>query len=243
MTSQPLSKKVRHLLGEAINNFNMVCEGDSILVGFSGGKDSALLLMALDELRKKSPVKFTLKATMIVPVSENINLTPWEDFSKTCDVPLDVHPYPIFKIIDDRNERSPCSLCAHMRRGLLASRAKELGCNVLALGHHKDDAVETLLLNLLYTGRIKSFHPNLHMSRTDIRVIRPLIYVSEEQVLSESKRLSFPILDLQCPYAKDNKRQRVKELVHNLSLEFPDFKSNVIHALQKVDLGELWTPK
>ena len=243
MTSQPLSKKVRHLFGEAVNNFNMISEGDSILVGFSGGKDSSLLLIALDELRKKSPVKFALTATMVVPTSDKLDLTPWENFSHACDVSLDVLEYPIFKIIEDRNERSPCSFCAHMRRGLLASRAKELGCNVLALGHHKDDAVETLLLNLLYTGRIKSFHPNLYMSRTDIRVIRPLVYVSEGQIQSEAQRLEFPILDLQCPYAEDNKRRRVKELVRNLSLEFPDFKSNVIHALQTVDLAELWGEK
>ena len=240
MMIKPLTSKMRRAFGEAINDFKMIREGDSILIGLSGGKDSMLLLLALSLLQKKSPVPFTLHATMIDCTDKNLDLSIWKQFSEKLKVKLDIVRYPIFDILKKRSDRSPCSLCANLRRGILASRAKELECNCIALGHHKDDAIETLFLNLFYAGHLKTFHPHMYMNRSKIRVIRPMVYIDEKQITAEAKRLELPILDQGCPFAADTGRAKVKETVSSLALQFPDLRSNVVHALRYFNAEDIW---
>ena len=240
MMIKQLSSKTRRAFGEAIHDFEMIREGDSILIGLSGGKDSMLLLLALNFLQRKSPVSFNLRATMIDCTDKNLDLSPWINFSGNLGVPLDIVHYPIFDIIKRREERSPCSLCANLRRGILASRAKELECNCIALGHHKDDAIETLFLNLFYAGHLKTFHPHMYMNRSKIRVVRPMVYLDEAEISAEVKKLDLPVLNQECPFAADTGRAKIKETVSTLALQFPDLKSNVVHALRYFNANDIW---
>lgn len=226
--------------GSAIHDFQMITAGDNIMIGVSGGKDSLLLALALAALRRKSPVKFGLSACIVDQTGGGMPINDVKDYMGELEIPLKIINHPTYKIIDIREERSPCSLCANMRRGILASAAKESGCNVMALGHHKDDAVETVLLNMFYGGRFKCYHPNLYMSRTELRVIRPFIYVEERNIALEAARLSLPIVNACCPYSGDSKRKSAKEILTGLEKQIPEIKSNVIHALKNLSIDEAW---
>ncbi len=236
----PISKKISRFTGEAIRDYNMIQNNDSIMIGLSGGKDSLLLSLALAVLKKRSPVTFTLKACLIDQTGGTMKTDGLVKYMNTLAIPLEIISHPTYKIISDREERSPCGLCANLRRGILASKATEMECNVIALGHHKDDAAETVLLNMLYGGRFKCYHPHLYMSRTRTRVIRPLLYIEERNILLEAERLKLPIVSSCCPYGNKSKRMSVKDLLAKIESAAPDFKSNVIHALKNVDDNDVW---
>lgn len=236
----PISKKILRSAGAAIHDFQMIAPGDKIMLGVSGGKDSLLLVLALASLRGKSPVKFGLEACLVDQTDGNMNAVAVAEYMETLEIPLKIINHPTYKIIDARSERSPCSLCANMRRGILAAAAKGAGCNVIALGHHKDDAVETVLLNMFYGGRFKCYHPNLYMSRSGLRVIRPFVCLEEAKISAEAARLSLPVENACCPYGGCSKRKTTKELAAELEKEIPEFKSNVIHALRKLSISDSW---
>lgn len=221
----------------------MIARGDSIMVGLSGGKDSLLLTLALATIRIKSPFKFGLYALIIDQSNGTMETEPVRRFLNDLDIPLHLIVHPTYEIVKERNERSPCSFCANMRRGILAAHAKKNGCNVLALGHHKDDAAETVLLNLFYGGRFKCYHPNMYMTRSGVRVIRPFSYIGEDKIAIEAKRLSLPIASSCCPYGDKSKRKLAKEILADLTLRAPDLKNNIIHALQNVKENENWNKK
>lgn len=236
----PLSKKISRYVGESIKDYNMIRSGDSIMIGLSGGKDSLVLSLALAVLKKRSPVKFDLTACLVDQTDGTLDISAVQKYMDMLSIPLKVTVHPTYKIIENREERSPCGLCANLRRGILASMAKELGCNVVALGHHKDDAAETVLLNLMYCGRFKCYHPHLFMSRSGIRVIRPLVYIEEKKLELEAARLALPIINSCCPYGDKSKRRSAKELIKTLELDFPDIKSNIIHALKNTSENDVW---
>lgn len=229
--------------GTAIYDYKMIETGDKIMIGLSGGKDSLLLSLALAALLRKSPVKFSLAAATIDQSDGAMVTDAIAEYMRVLEIPLQIINHPTYKIIDVRDERSPCSLCANMRRGLLAAEAKRAGCNVLALGHHKDDAVETVLLNMFYGGRFRCYHPNLVMSRSGVRVIRPFIYIEERNIALEAERLALPVTDACCPYAGGSKRKSAKELLARLEIDIPEIKSNVVHALMNLREDEAWTRK
>lgn len=239
-TRYPLSKKILRLIGKAVGDYNMIRPGDNVMIGLSGGKDSLLLSLSLAFLRVKSPVKFNLSASLIDHSNGELDVSKIKCFMKDLNIPLEIIPHPTFQIIKEREERSPCSLCANLRRGILAGAANEKKCNVLALGHNKDDAVETVMLNLFYTGQFKCFHPNLYMSRTNIRTIRPLIYVEENNLNCEALRLSLPVINTECEYAESSKRKSTKEVISLLEKMTPDIKGNIIHALQNFKSDNIW---
>ncbi|MEG1912189.1 MAG: ATP-binding protein [Cloacibacillus sp.] len=240
METYPLSKKISRFAGEAIRDYSMIRAGDRILIGLSGGKDSLLLSLALAALKKRSPVDFTLQACLIDQSNGAMEPEKLFSYMEALDIPVTVVMHPTYQIMKEREERSPCSLCANMRRGILANQAAELGCGVIALGHHKDDAAETVLMNLLYGGRFKCFHPHLFMSRTKMRVIRPLVYVEERLIALEATRLSLPVISACCPFGDKSKRKSTKEIVAALEAEVPEFKSNIVHALQNMRTNESW---
>ncbi|NLL41568.1 MAG: tRNA 2-thiocytidine(32) synthetase TtcA, partial [Synergistaceae bacterium] len=214
--------------------------GDRIMIGLSGGKDSLILSLALAVLRRRSPVKFGLSACLIDQTGGSMETAKVKEFMEELEIPLLLINHPTFSIMEEREERSPCSLCSNMRRGILAGRAREAGANVLALGHHKDDAVETVLLNLFYGGRFKCWQPTMFMSRTEIRVIRPLAYIEERRISLEAARLGLPVTSSCCPYSSDTKRLSAKNLLKEMEKEMPELKSNVIHALRNVKGNDVW---
>ena len=238
----PISKKISRCVGEAVRDFSMIKPGDRIMIGLSGGKDSLLLALALATLRRRSPVKFSLCASLIDQSDGQMEPEKLTAYMEALSIELKITAHPTYQIMKDREERSPCSLCANMRRGILANQARELGCNVIALGHHKDDAAETVLMNLFYGGRFKCFHPHLYMSRSEMRVIRPLIYVEERNISLEAARLRLPIISSCCPFGSLSKRLSTKNTLSELEKSFPELKSSVIHALRNLRESESWQP-
>ena len=236
----PLSKKISSLVGEAIRDYSMIRPGDKLMIGLSGGKDSLLLSLALAVLRKRSPLKFGLEACLVDQSDGSMQTEAVAFYMEQLGIPLRQMQHDTYKIIAGRGERSPCSLCANLRRGILASAAQRQGCNVLALGHHKDDAAETVLLNLFYEGRFKCWHPHMYMTRSGIRVVRPLVYVEERKIILEARRLGLPVTSSCCPYGDKSKRKAVKETLAKLEEQVPELKSNVIHALKNFRDTEVW---
>ncbi|MDR1915925.1 MAG: hypothetical protein LBQ58_05055 [Synergistaceae bacterium] len=236
-----LSKKIVKKIGTAIFDFSMIREGDKILVGLSGGKDSNLLLYSLCRLRRRSPLRFDVSALTIDPADEQSDLGRLAEYAESLGVSFSVERYPIFRILEASQSKSPCSLCANIRRGMLASAAGARKCNVLALGHHMDDAIETAMMNLLYAGRFRSFHPHIKMSRSGVRVIRPLIYVPEREIIEENELLGLPRVDFNCKYAATSQRARVKDLIRDLSGKSRDIPGNIIHALKNCRESDAWS--
>lgn len=239
----PVSKKIMQLAGKCIGDYNMITPPDGLMVGLSGGKDSLILTLVLATLRCNSPVKFKLRACVIDQSDGKMDIEPIKRFTDCLAVPLDILTHPTYEIMEKRGERSPCSLCANIRRGILANHARESGFNVIALGHHKDDAAETVLLNLLYGGRFKCYHPNMYMTRSKVRVIRPLSYIDERRLRAEAGRLSLPVADSCCPYSKNSKRTDAKKILEKLENNAPDIKNNILHALQNFDENDIWIKK
>lgn len=238
-----LDKNIARAIGKAIFDFSMIQESDKILVGLSGGKDSGLLLYALRRLQLRSPVRFGLSALTVDPTDEGLDLSVLTAFAKSLGVEHRCVRYPLFSILKSGVSESACSLCANIRRGILASSAKEMDCNVLALGHHCDDAVETVWLNLLFAGRFRCFHPHMTMSRSGVRVIRPMIYVRETEIMREAKRRDLPLVDFSCLYSADSRRAVVKEKIKDFSQIAPDMVGNVIHALKNCRESDVWFPE
>jgi len=230
------SRIFRKRMGKAISDFDLIQEGDSILVGLSGGKDSMALVLALREMQIRSPVPFSLQAGTMDISEGKRDLSPIAHFCEKLGVPWTIAPYPILDIIEKRQERSPCSLCANIRRGLLCNMARERGCKILALGHNLDDVVETVLLNMFHTGRFTCFRPKAWLSRSEVWIIRPFVYIEESHIRSEVSRIGIPVVDNICPFDDQTQRQHVKDLVAQLRGEIPAIKQNILRSLSR------WTP-
>jgi tRNA(Ile)-lysidine synthase TilS/MesJ len=231
-------KRIARQVGRAVADFGMIGPGDRIAVGLSGGKDSAFLLRSLCMIRDKSPVRFTVEAVTLDPAGGTRDTAPLREFSESLGASYSVVSYPIFEIIEKSD--APCSLCANLRRGILASWAAEHGCSSLALGHHRDDVVETVFLNLMYEGRFRSFQPNMLMSRSGVRVIRPLVYVAESDIRREASSLGLPIVNFCCGHESSSMRAYVKVVLRRLSKKAPVLPNNVLHALKSVRGGDVW---
>ena len=236
--NQPLCKSLRRKIGKALSQWHMIDPGDNVLVGLSGGKDSLILLHALHEFQRRSPVKFSL-AAFTVKLS-GLDTSPLQAYCDSLGVPFSVIEHDIIAIINARNEKSPCSFCANMRRGIISSWASQNGYKKLALGHTLDDAVETFFMNLIHTGRAKSFQPKLLMTRTGVTVIRPLVLSTEAAIIDEVKRLSLPVVKSPCPFAGHTERQRIREYISELGRNVPDLYGKILHALQNLSDSESW---
>ena len=220
-------------LRKADTDFHLIEPGDRVAVGVSGGKDSLLLLHALSLYRKFSHKDFTLMAFTISMGLEPFDLSGIHRLCQELDIPYVVKQTEIGDIIfNKRKEKNPCALCAKMRRGALNDMCREYGCNKLALGHHRDDAIETLLMSLFYEGRFHTFHPKTYLSRTGITAIRPLCYLPEYHVRHMVQELNLPVVKSPCPANGETKRQEMKELMQALRKRYPDAPDRFLHALQ-----------
>ena len=227
-----LCKSLRRKIGLAISKWKMIEAGDRVLVGLSGGKDSLILLHALHEFSQRSPVNFSL-AALSVKIT-GLDTGTLQSYCASENINYFVIEQPIIEIIKSRGEKSPCSFCSNMRRGIISSWAAENNFNKLALGHSLDDAVETFFMNLLHAGRAKSFQPVAYMSRTNIKVIRPLILTPETAIIDEAQRLELPVVKTPCPFAGHTERQRTREFIADLRKKIPDLYSKVINALENL---------
>ncbi len=244
------SFNVRRILSyarRAVDDYNMIEDGDKIAVGLSGGKDSLALVCALAALKRFYPKDFTLEVITMDPGFYKIDCGTKEENDKALfalgdlcgqlGVPFHLFETDIAKIIFDvRKENNPCSLCARMRRGALHKYAKELGCNKIALGHHFDDAVETFMMNLFNEGRIGCFSPVTYLSRSDITLIRPLIYAPEKDIKYFVNHSDLPVLKSPCPADKNSDRERTKELLRNLERQSKGLKYRIFGAMQRAGI-------
>ncbi len=224
----------------AVEHYNMIKNGDRIAVGVSGGKDSVLLLCALAELRRFYKNKFEIEAvTLDMKFGDTEgDFSQIKELCQRLNVHYTIKPTDLWKIIFEiRKESNPCSLCARMRRGALHDLTKELGCNKIALGHHLDDAVETFYMNIFNGGNIGSFSPVSYLSRKDIYMIRPLVFLTERDVTNASARLHLPIVKSKCPADGNTERTNVKELIKNLEQTYPDIKDKTFKAMQRAGIS------
>lgn len=223
-------RKILSGLRKAIEEYKLINHGDKIAVGLSGGKDSLCLLQALCEYKKYIFPHFDLVAIAVDLTNGKNDYRGLKNFCKQNDVKLEIVPSNVFEIVFDiRKEKNPCSLCANLRRGLLNSKAKELGCNKVALGHHQDDLIETFVLSLFFEGRLSTFKPSTYLSKTDLNVIRPMIFVSEKEIERATK--DFPILHNPCPSDKHTEREKAKTLLATLEANYPGCKEKIFNAI------------
>ena len=226
----------------AVDDYGMINEGDRVAVGVSGGKDSMLLLSALRQLQSYYPKRFELGAITIELGFEGMDFTPVKRFCEERGIEYTCVKTDIKEVVFDvRQEDNPCSLCAKMRRGALNSTLRERGMNKLALGHHFDDAVETFMMSLLFEGRLSCFQPVTYLDRSGVTQIRPLIYAGEQRIANLAAALELPIVENPCPQDKTSKRYEIKQLLKSMCGEYPDMKTKVFGAMQRLPLPG-WAP-
>lgn len=216
----------------AIDDYSMIQEGDKIAIGVSGGKDSLALLYCMKELQRFYPNHYEIEAISVDLGFGNIDFQKIEDFCNNLDVPFYVASTDIANIVfEERKEKSPCSLCAKMRKGALNNLAKSHGCNKTAFGHHRDDIIETMLLSLIFEGRFYSFSPVTYLDRMDLTLIRPFMYVEEADIIGFTNKYEIPVLKNPCPVDGETKRQYAKELANQINREHPGAKDRMFRAI------------
>ncbi len=226
-------QQVLSLVRKAADDYEMIQDNDKIAVGISGGKDSLTLLYALNGLRRFYPRRFELHAVTVDLGFENLNLEEIKALCENLDVEYSVVHTDIAKIVfEERKESNPCSLCAKMRKGALNDAIKQAGCNKVAYAHHKDDVVETMLLSLIFEGRLHTFNPVTHLDRTGLTVIRPLIYMNEADVIGFVNKHQVPVVKSPCPMDGHTKREYIKNLLKQLNYENPGVKERMFTAIQ-----------
>lgn len=221
------------LVRRAVDDYHMIEENDKIAVGISGGKDSLTLLYALHGLMRFYPQKFQIHAVTVDLGFGNLNLDGIRQLCQSMDVEYTIVNTDIAQVVfDERAESNPCSLCAKMRKGALNQAIKDVGCNKVAYAHHKDDVVETMLMSLIFEGRFHTFSPVTYLDRTDLKVIRPLIYVNEVDVIGFVNKYTVPVVKSPCPADGHTKREYVKNLLREINLETPGVKERMFTAIK-----------
>ena len=228
MKLQQVMSRVR----KAVDDYQMIEEGDRIAVGISGGKDSLTLLYALHGLMRFYPKKFELHAVTVDLGFDNLNLEQIKELCAKLEVPYTIVKTDIAQIIfEERKEENPCSLCAKMRKGALNQAIREAGCNKVADAHHKEDVMETMLMSLIFEGRIHTFSPVTYLDRMNLTVIRPLMYMDEVDVIGFVHKYNVPVVKSPCPADGNTRREYVKDLLRSINLETPGVKERMFTAI------------
>ena len=234
-------QRVLSLVRKAVDDYEMINDGDKIAVGISGGKDSLTLLKALSHLKKFYPKKFDLFAVTVDLGFNNLNLDKIKVFCKELDVEYIIVKTDIAQIVfEERKESNPCSLCAKMRKGALNNALKERNINKVAYAHHKDDVIDTMMMSLIYEGRFHTFSPVTYLDKTDLYVIRPLIYMNEADVIGFVNKYDIPVVKSPCPIDKTTKREYVKNLIKQINRENPGVKERMFTAIKDSNING-WT--
>ncbi len=231
-------RRLRHAIGRAVADFGLIREGDRIAVAVSGGKDSYTLLVMLEELRRRAPVSFELVAVNIDSGYPGYRTDTIEGFLRDNGFACRMVPTGHYSIIQEKRRpgSSYCSICSRLKRGALYEETRRLGCNKLALGHHRDDFLETLLLNQFFVGSLKAMSASMLADNGEVTVIRPLVYAAEDDIIAFSRRIGLPIVCCCCPVCgtADLQRKRMKRLLHDLEQEIPHIRSSLLTALSNV---------
>lgn len=237
-------QKMLGYMRKAIDEYNMIEDGDKIAVALSGGKDSTTMLLGLKNLQRFYPKKFEIIGITINPgfeffdssdlraLCDKLNVPFFEEFSHTKEIVFDI-----------RNEKNPCSLCANLRRGILNSVAKREGCNKIALGHNEDNVLETFFLNLLYAGNINTFAPVSYMDRSQITLIRPLIYAPEKYIRGFVKKNNITPMPKCCPMDGTSKREDMKNLIQTFQKDIPTVRANLYGAIKRSNIKGWESPE
>lgn len=230
-------QQILSYMRKAIEDYNMIDEGDKIAIGLSGGKDSISMLIGFKNLQRFYPKKFDIIALTINPGFDGFDIAPLQKICDDLDVPLVVEDGHIKEIVFDiRKEKSPCSLCANLRRGMLNSIAIREGCNKIALGHNEDDVLETFLLNLFYAGSIHTFAPVTYMDKSKMTLIRPLIYAPEKYIRKFIRKSEITVSPKCCPMDGVSKRESMKQLIKDMQIDIPRVRANLYGAIQRSNI-------
>ena len=230
---------------KAVSEYELIKENDNIMVCISGGKDSFLLAKCIQELQRHGKFKFDAKYVVMNPGYTEKNKNHIIKNAEIMNIPIEIFESDIFDIVD-KVDKSPCYLCARMRRGCLYNKAKELGCNKIALGHHFNDVIETTLLSILYGAETKTMVPKLHSDNFEgLELIRPLYLVKEEDVISWKKFNDLEFLNCACKFTKQNykeenktsKRLEIKNLIKQLKEINPDVDYNIFKSMDNINLN------
>jgi len=238
-------KDIWSKFSKAVRDYNLIEENDKIMICISGGKDSFLLAKCVEELQKHGKVKFEAKYVVMDPGYTKENKDSIIKNAQILNVPIEMFESNIFAISSKLNPENPCYMCARMRRGHLYNKAKELGCNKIALGHHFDDVIETTLLSLFYGAEIKTMMPKLHSENFEgLELIRPLYLVKENAIILWAKNNNLTFLNCACEFTKKSshkqgfsKRKEIKNLINELRKENKEIDYNIFKALDNVNLN------
>lgn len=234
------TRKLLSCTMKAVEKYNMISDGDKIAVGVSGGKDSLALLAVLSNLRAFYPKSFELTAITVSMGFENMDFDPIRRFCRDLEIEHKTVETELAHIIFDvRKEKSPCSLCSKMRRGILHDAAKEAGCNKIALGHHYDDVIDTFMLNLFNEGRLGAFLPVTYLSRKDITLIRPFLYAKESDIEEFAAKNQLPVVKNRCAEDGNTEREKIKQFVNESDRKYTGFKKKIFGAMEKGGIFEL----
>lgn len=224
-------QQILSLTRKCIDKYNLIENGDKIAVACSGGKDSITLAVALNALKRFYTRKFDIEVVSVDLGFNNVLYDDLESFFNKLYIPFHIIKTDIADIVfNERKESNPCSLCSKMRKGALNPYAKELGCNKVAIGHNKDDLIETLLMSLIYEGRLNTLMPKTYLDRTDITVIRPLLFIDECDVIGFANSYSLPVIKSKCPANGNTKREYAKNLMKSLDYENKGAKKSLFNA-------------
>lgn len=230
-------QRLTSLLRQCIQQYDMIQPGDGIAVGLSGGKDSLCLLMGLSALRRFYPVPFTLHA-IHVDVGAGMpeeDIRRMSDFCAGLDVPFHHVRTQIYQIVfEERQEKNPCALCAKMRKGALNETALALGCRKIAYAHHKDDFIETSMMNLLLEGRYDCFPPVTRLDKTGLQVLRPMLLVDERDVIGFTRKYELPVVKNPCPADGKTRREDVKQFIRDSRAQFPRIRESLFSAVTRL---------
>ena len=230
-------KRLLSFVRRAVDDYNMIEDGDKIAVGISGGKDSLTLLCALAEMRRFYPKKYDIVAITVDMGFEGSDFSEVAELCRRLNVEYRVVKTDIARIIFDvRKEPNPCSLCAKMRRGSLHAEAQAAGCNKVALGHHYDDAVETFMMNLFFEGRLGCFSPKSYLSNRKLTLIRPLLYATEKDVMYFVRKRPLPVIVSPCPEDHATERENMKQLLAELEKTNKGVKHRIFHAMCRAEI-------
>ncbi len=236
-------KKVLGCIRKADEEYSMIEDGDKICVGVSGGKDSMLLLYCLSLYKKFASVKFDVIGVHIDMGFGNMDFSEADQFCKKNNIELYHEPSQVYEILKrnlTHDGRLPCSLCSKCKKALVIDGAKKYDCNKVAFAHHGDDAVETLLMNMVYGGKIATFTPKMYLDRTQMNFIRPLIYANEDDIIAAVNEAHVPIVISTCPADKHTKREEFKQLLHSIYKTYPQAKTNLLTSLSNEENTMLW---
>jgi tRNA(Ile)-lysidine synthase TilS/MesJ len=230
---------------KGVSDYELIQENDNIMVCISGGKDSFLMAKCIQEIQRHGKIKFNAHYVVMNPGYAEKNIKLIEENAKTLHVPIEVFNTDIFNIVTNLDSKSPCYLCARMRRGYLYNKAKELGCNKIALGHHANDFIETTLLSIFYGCEVKTMMPKLHSDNFEgLELIRPLLLIREEDIISWAKRNDLTFINCACKFTEQvhskeevSKRKEMKELIRKMKETNPNVEQNIFKALENVNMN------